>query len=365
MFWWMLAQILSLIFDLATGRQKPHVEKDLEILVLRYQLRILHRTLPRQTYLSPWQRLVLAVLAAKLKDLSLRLGTPWRQSILLFRPETVLRWHRDLVRRKWTFTHKRVSGRPPTDREVQVLILRLARENPCWGYSRIQGELRKLGYTVGRSTVRDVLKQHQVPPVHHRVRYGTTWRAFLGHYRHQMLACDFFTVETLFLQTIYVLFFIELATRRVHIAGCTEHPDSTWVVQQARQLSWHVQDGRLPIRFLIHDRDTKFCQGFDTVFRSEGVEIVLTPYRAPNANAMAERWIRWVRNECLDRLLILHPRHLRRVLAEYAEYYNHRRPHQGLDQRRPAGAEWAPGNGDVCRREVLGGIIHDYNRTAA
>jgi putative transposase len=361
MFWWTLARILSLLIDLATSR----TDKDLEILVLRYQLRVLQRTLPHQPCPSRWQRLVLAVLAAKLRSMSLREGTHWRQSILLFRPETILQWHRDLVRRKWTFVHTRASGRPPTDRELQGLILRLARENPCWGYSRIQGELGKLGYTVGRSTVRDVLKQHQVPPVNHRVRHGMTWRVFLDHYRHQMLACDFFTVETLFLRTIYVLFFIELATRRVHIAGCTEHPNSTWVVQQARQLSWHLQDGLLPVRFLIHDRDTKFTRGFDTVFRSEGAEVILTPYRAPNANAVAERWVRSVREECLDRLLILHPCHLQRVLNEYAEYYNDRRPHQGLDQQCPAGARWGPGNGDIHRREVLDGVIHDYYRSAA
>lgn len=364
MFWSTLAQILSLLFDLAAGRQKRDFEKDLEILVLRYQLRLLLRTLPCKPRPSPWQRLVLAVLAAKLKNFSLRVGRHWRQSMLLFEPETVLRWHRDLVRRKWTFLRRRISGRPPTDRQVEKLILRLARENPRWGYSRIQGEVLKLGQTTGRSTVRDVLKRHQVPPVHHRVRHGTTWRAFLGHYRYQMLACDFFTVETLFLRTVYVLFFIELATRRVHIVGCTEHPTTEWVVPQARQLTWHLQDGLLPVRFLIHDRDTKFCQGFDTVFKSEGVDIILTPYRGPNANAVAERWIRSAREECLDRLLILHPRHLQRVLGEYAEYYNHRRPHQGLDQQCPTAA-WGPGDGGVCRRDVLDGIIHDYYRRAA
>jgi len=269
MFWWMLAQILSLIFDLATGRQKPHVEKDLEILVFRYQLRTLQRTLPGHPNPSPWQRLVLSVVAAKLKNLSRRAGTHWRQSMLLFKPETVLRWHRDLVRRRWTFTRRRVPGRPRMAQQVEDLILRLARENPRWGYTRIHGELCKLGYAIGRSTVRDALKRHEVPPTFHWGQHGSSWRVFLGHYRHLMLACDFFTVETLFLQTVYVLSFIELATRRVHVAGCTRHPTSGWVVQQARQLSWHVQDGLLPVRFLIHDRDTKFTRGFDTVFRAE------------------------------------------------------------------------------------------------
>jgi putative transposase len=148
-------------------------------------------------------------------------------------------------------------------------------------------------------------------------------------------------------------------------AGCTRHPTSGWVVQQARQLSWHVQDGLLPVRFLIHDRDTKFTCGFDTVFRAEGAQILLTPYRTPNANAVAERWVRSVREECLDRLAVLNARHLQRVLTEYTDYYNHRRPHQGLDQQCPAGAAWGAGEGDVHRRDVLGGILHDYYRSAA
>src|SRR5919112_1968923 len=145
---------------------------------------------------------------------------------------------------------------------------------------------------------------------------------FLAHYQDQMLACDFFTVETAWLKTLYVLFFIELGTRRVHLAGCTRHPTAAWVTQQARQVSWSLQDGRLSVRFPIRDRDTKFSAAFDTVFRSEGATIVRTPYRAPNANAVAERWIRSAREECLDHLLILNEAHLRRVLTAYVIFYN-------------------------------------------
>ena len=360
----MVASVLSLLFDLASSTRKSDQAKDLEILLLRHQLRISQRTPPHPQRPSRWEKLVLAVLAARLKELGRCAGSHWRRSALLFKPETVLRWHRELVRRRWAFARKGARGRPRMPQEQEELILRLARENPRWGYSRIHGELCKLGYAIGRSTIRDALKRPGVPPTFHRGQHGSPWRVFLGHYRHQMLACDLFTVETLFLHTVYVLFFIELATRRVHVAGCTEHPTSGWVVQQARQLGWQVQDGLLPVRFLIHDRDTKFCQGFDTVFKSEGVDIILTPYRGPNANAVAERWIRSAREECLDRLLILHPRHLQRVLGEYAEYYNHRRPHQGLDQQCPTAA-WGPGDGGVCRRDVLDGIIHDYYRRAA
>ncbi len=180
-----------------------------------------------------------------------------------------------------------------------------------------------------------------------------------------MLACDFFSVETVFLQTVYVLFFIEVSTRRVYLAGCTDQPDSAWVTQQARQLLWQLQNRELPLRFLIHDRDTKFTGAFETVFAAEGSETVLTPDRAPNANAFAERWVRSVRQECLDRLLIINQAHLRRVLREYVDYYDTARPHQGLDQQAPIPFPRGSTTGPISRRDVLGGILHDYRRQAA
>ncbi len=180
-----------------------------------------------------------------------------------------------------------------------------------------------------------------------------------------MLACDFFTVETAWLTTLYVLFFIELGSRRVHLAGCTKNPTAAWVTQQARQLSWQIQDGAVPARFLIHDRDATFPPSFDTVCISEDVEIIRTPVQAPNANACAERWIRSVREECLDKLLILGERHLQRVLSTYVDYYNHARPHQGLDQRSPVPLDSAARAGPIYRRDLLGGVLHDYYRRAA
>ena len=180
-----------------------------------------------------------------------------------------------------------------------------------------------------------------------------------------MLACDFFTVETLFLKTVYTLFFIALGTRRVHLAGCTAHPTAAWVAQQARQLSWQIQDGTLPGHFLIRDRDGKFPPAFATVFATEGVEVLPTPYRAPNANAHAERWIRSAREECLDHLRIANEAHLRRVLAEYVAYYHQARPHQGLEQRCPAALPAPIRDGPVCRRDRLGGLLRDYYREAA
>ena len=188
---------------------------------------------------------------------------------------------------------------------------------------------------IGRSTVRDVLKRHGVPPAPARERQPSTWRAFLRRHQDQILACDFFTVDTLFLQTVFVLFFIELGTRRVHLAGCTAHPTAAWVAQQARNLAWTLQEADAPPRFLIHDRDAKVPPAFDAVFAAEGVEVVRTPYRAPTANAYAERWVRSARAECLDHLLILNQAHLTVVLRRYVAYYNHRRPHQGLGQALP------------------------------
>jgi putative transposase len=193
----------------------------------------------------------------------------------------------------------------------------------------------------------------------------TTWRAFLVRHRDQMLACDFFVVETAFPRTLSVLFFIELGSRRVRLAGCTARPTAAWVTQQARQLCRQIQDGALSLCYLIHDRDRKFSTSFDAVFRAEDVERILTPYRAPNANALAERWTRAVREECLDHLLILNERHLQQVLTSYIAHFNYRRPHQGLGQRCPVSAACGPAMGPVQRRDVLGGLIHEYERSAA
>ena len=179
-----------------------------------------------------------------------------------------------------------------------------------------------------------------------------------------MLACDFFTVETLHLQTLYVRFFIELGSRGVHLVGCTPNSDNAWVTQQARQLVWQLDEPRRPMRFLIHDRDNNFTTNFDQVLVSEGIEIVRTPFRAPRANALAERWVRSVRQECLAHLLILNQRHLIRVLKEYIDYYNVSRLHQGLDQQAPIPTPRSP-QGTIRCRDVLGGILHDYYRDAA
>ena len=245
----------------------------------------------------------------------------------LFRPDTLIGWHQAIVRPKWAFKQGRQPGRPPIDSELEGWILQVARDNPTLGYEKLEGEMRKLGFDVSATTIRTVLLRHGVPPAPERGRQGSSWRTFLNHYKDQFLACDFFTVETLTLQTLYALFFIEHGTRQVYFAGCTAHPNSAWVTQQARQMTWELEDRDPPMKYLIWDHDTKFTQSFDTVFEASGIEIVTVPYQAPNANAVAERWVRSVREECLGRLIILNERHLRRILNEYVAYYNARRPH--------------------------------------
>jgi transposase InsO family protein len=365
MVFFVLATLLSWLVDLGTLRFQSAREKDLEILLLRRQLAILQRTQPQPPRLTRWEKLGLAVLVAKLRSLPTSSRERLRQRLVLVTPETVLRWHRELVRRKWTFRRQRPPGRPPISTEVEQLILLLARENPRWGYRRIAGELLKLGHRVGRSTIAAVLKRHRLSPAPTRGRGSTNWRSWYRHYRQQVLACDFFTQESLLLQTIFVLFFIEVHTRKVYLAGCTRHPTAAWVTQQARNMAWHLQDGSLPVHVLLHDRDGKFPASFDVVFQSEGLQLAQSPPRCPWVNGIAERWIRSARQECLDHLLILNERHLYRVLSEYTRFYNERRPHQGLGQQCPVPVCHGPAQGPVHCRDVLGGILHDYSRHVA
>jgi len=271
------------------------------------------------------------------------------------------------VARRWTYPSRR-PGRPRIGDELRALVLRLARENPRWGYQRIVGELAQLGISVSARTVRKLLRGAGLGPA--GKRGGLSWREFIRGQAATMLACDFFTVETVTLRRIYVLFFIELDSRRVHLAGCTESRGGSWVAQQARNLAWRLAKHQ-PLRFLIHDRDAKFSGAFDEVFRTEGIEIVRTPIAAPKANAIAERFVGTVRRECLDWLLIGGRGHLERILRVFVDHYNGHRPHRAIalaapDPARPAlplltAATAAP---DVRRRDRLGGLIHEY-RVAA
>ena len=231
MLFFLLSHAFSLLLDLIWLCHRANHDKDLEILLLRQQLRILQRKQPRAPHISRWEKLTLVVFAGKLTGLTTGARVRLAQVVLLFKPDTLLKWHCDLVRRKWPFAKKVPLGRPPISPDLEVLILRLAKENPSWGYGKLEGELGKLGYDVGRSTIRDVLKRNRLPPAPERSKHGSAWRTFLKHYQDEIVACDFFTVETAWLKTLYVLFFIELGSRRVHLAGCTANPTSAWVTQ--------------------------------------------------------------------------------------------------------------------------------------
>lgn len=278
-----------------------------------------------------------------------------RWSVFLIRLETIMGWHRRLAAHKWTRPRRR-PGRPALEPEVRRLILRMAKENPRWGYMRIKGELQKLGIRVSATAIATLLRSHGIGPAPRR---GPTRSQFLKAQASGIIACDFLTVETAFLKTLYVLFFIEIGSRRVRVSVSTSSPDSVFVTQQARSLAMCLSDEGASTKFLIRDRDAKFSRSFDDVLASEGVRVIRTPIRAPNANAFAERWVETVRAECLNWLLILGPRHLDRVLRIYVEHYSQKRPHRGLQLLAPESAVPV-----VQRRDLLGGLIREYERAA-
>ena len=292
------------IFGLVVSCRRTESEKDIEIMVLRHQVRIIERQLHARLRYRPADRALLAALSRLLPRIR------WRS--FLVTPETLMRWHREAAKHKWRKWRKlRGPGRPPMKDELVELIVRLGRENRRWGCVRIQGELRKLGIRISASSLRRVLRRHGLGP---SPRSGPTWTEFLTSQASSVLAADFFTVDTVWMTQLYVLFVIELSTREVHVLGVTDHPTGAFVSQVARNLVGDLADRSHDIKFLIRDRDTKFTAAFDEVFRSEGIRVIKTPIRSPLANAFAERWVRTVRTECLDWLLVLGHRHLERVL---------------------------------------------------
>jgi putative transposase len=353
---WLTVRLLTRLLILPNGDDGA---KDLEILVLRQQLRVLRRKTGRPRF-TACDRVLLAAAS--------RVLPRQRWASFLVTPQTLLRWHRTLVRRKWTYGKQRKSGRPPIDPQTAALVLRMARVNARWGCMRICGELRKLGIRVGATTIRTLLRRHGLGPSPRRL--GPTWAQFLRAQAEGVVACDSFTVETIWLKTLHVLFFIQLRTRRVVAAGVTAHPDSAWVTRQARNVVMDFGDQELPVRFLLRDHDAKFTRSFDDVFRSEGGQVLRTPIQAPKANAYAERWVQTVRSECLDWTLVLGRRHLVRILRAYVRHYNQQRPHRGLALAVPEGRGQDRGSiplrpRDVRCRDVLGGLIHEYHEVAA
>ncbi|MGW3346308.1 integrase core domain-containing protein [Nonomuraea rubra] len=339
-------------------------DKDMEILVLRHQLAVLERQLGADTRVRfvPEDRALLAALLTSLPREVLR------RLRLLVRPDTVLRWHSDLMRRR----HGRICrpkrpGRPPTVHSIRALILRLVRENPSWGYRRIHGELTTLRIKVAPSTVWEILKQAGLDPAPERAT--TTWADFLRSQADALLACDFIETITLSGQRQYVLAAIEHATRRVRVLGTTAHPSTNWVTQAIKNLVMDLDDAGCRARFLLRDRDGKFPAIMDEVLA--GIKTVLTGIPMPRMNSIMERWVQSCRHELLDRCLIWNERHLRHALREYEHFYNQHRAHQALDQAAPLRSAPDPISDptqiidlNVRRRDRLGGVLHEYSYAA-
>ena len=340
-------------------------DKDAEILVLRHQLSVLQRQLgPDRVRFTPGDRALLAALLHRLpRDVLKRLH-------LVVRPDTVLRWHRDVVaRRHARRSRPRHPGRPRTVRSIRVLVLRLVRENPGWGYRRVRGELLVLGVKVAASTVWEILHDAGIDPAPERS--STTWADFLRSQAEALLACDFFETVTLSGARLHVLTVIEHASRRIRILGATAHPAASWVAQAARNLVMDLEEAGCRAQFLIRDRDGKFPGLFDVILADAGIDVVLSGVRMPRMNSIMERWVQTCQRELLNRTLIWNQSHLLHALREFEQFYNGHRPHQGIANARPLQPLPGPlvvpdqiASLDIRRRDGLGGVLHEYHHAA-
>ena len=358
----LIFQVVSGVMSLLRLSRREAWWKDAEILMLRHQLAVVQRERPRVHARVTWpDRAWLAMLAGTLPIERLA-AMP-----LIVTPGTLLRWHRDIVRRRWARRSRQGrSGRPQVRRNVRSVVLRLARENESWGYRRIHGELAGLGITVAPSTVWKILKSAGIDPAPRRD--GPGWAEFLRSQAQGILALDFFTTDLLNGAKVYVLAVIEHGTRRVRVLGATEHPAQSWIVQQARNLLMDLEDTGFRVKFVLHDRDASFTAAFDAVFQAGGARVIRSAIQAPRMNSIMERWIGSCRRELLDRTLVWNQRHLMTALREYEDFYNTHRPHRTLRQASPL-RPLPHGVTDldhfrVRRRDRAGGVIHEYRLVA-
>ncbi|MGW7694382.1 integrase core domain-containing protein [Streptomyces asiaticus] len=340
-------------------------DKDAEILALRHQITVLERQLSKDKLrFTPSDRAFLAALLHRLPMHVLR------QLRLLVRADTVLRWHRNLVKRRHASSCRpKHPGRPRTVHSIRILVLRLAKENPSWGYRRLHGELLVLGVKVGASTVWEILKEAGIDPA--TERNSSTWATFLRAQADALLTCDFMETVTLSGARIYLLVVIEHGSRRIRVLGATAHPSASWVAQAAKNLVMDLENLGCRARFMIRDRDGKFPDLFDAILKDAGMDVVLSGIQIPRMNSIMERWIQTCRRELLDRTLIWNQRHLLHTLREFEQFYNGHRPHQGIANARPLRPLPPPIDDpdtiarlDIRRHDRLGGILHEYRNAA-
>ena len=350
------------VLGLAVLAFRGDLAKDAELLVLRHENAVLRRNVGRVRY-EPADRMWFAALARLL---------PRRRWTDIFpvTPATLLAWHRKLAAKRYDTSRRRKPGRPPTVPGITRLAVRLAQENPLWGYRRIHGELTKLGVTVAPSTVWEILRAAGIDPAPRRS--DPTWRQFLHAQAAGTVAVDFLHVDTVLLKRLYVLVFIEHGSRRMHLGGVTAHPTGEWTAQQARNLALSLDERFEDIKFLIRDRGSNFTRSFDAVFEATGARILRMSVQTPRMNATCERLVGTLRREILDRVLILGEQHLRAVLTEYQAHYNTGRPHQGIAQRVPEDDRIPPratvttevDAQQIRRKPVLSGLINEYMHAA-